>query len=157
MSKFENLLNILKKHRLALQPAFVIALVSLLACGLIYPLVITGIGQAFFPYQANGEILTINGTAVGSQLIAQNFTSPMFFHPRNDSASGVDPDITLQDAYSQIDRIHNATGISRESLTELIDQNQDGSFLTFGNPYVNVLNINLKLISSYTDIYRDFR
>ena len=157
MSKLENVLNILKKRRLALQPAVAIALVSLLACGLIYPLVVTGIGQVLFPYQANGQILTVNGTAVGSQLIAQNFSSPVFFHPRNNSASGVDPDITLQDAYSQIDRIHNETGISPDSLTELINQNQEGSYLTFGNPYINVLNINLKLITSYPDIYRDFR
>ena len=81
-----------------LRPIIGLALVSLLICGLLFPLLITGIGQVFFPYQANGEIVQLNGQAVGSNLIAQNFTSPIFFQTRNESqsASGVDPDITLQ-------------------------------------------------------------
>ncbi len=73
------------------------------------------IGQVFFPNQANGDLVQLNGQTVGSNLIAQNFTLPIFFHTRNEtaspSASGVDPDITLQDAYSQIPQISNATGI----------------------------------------------
>ena len=89
-----------------LRPIIGLTLVSLLICGILFPLVITGIGQAFFPYQANGELAQLNGQNVGSALIAQSFTSPMFFQTRNEtaspSASGVDPDITLQDAYSQI-------------------------------------------------------
>jgi potassium-transporting ATPase KdpC subunit len=150
-------LSILKKHKWALQPAIAIALLSLIICGLIYPLVVTGIGQALFPYQSNGEIITVNGTAVGSDLIAQNFTLPIFFHPRNDSASGVDPQITLSDAYSQMPRIENATGISEVELKQIIDQNQEGTILGFGNPYVNVLRINLELIHTYPTVYKDFQ
>ena len=36
----------------------------------------------------------------------------LWFHPRNDSASGLDPDITVQNATLQAARIHNVTGIS---------------------------------------------
>ena len=141
-----------------LRPIIGLTLVSLVICGLFFPLLITGIGQVFFPYQANGEIVQLNGQAVGSNLIAQNFTLPIFFQTRNESqsASGVDPDITLQQAYSQIPRISNATGIPVDSLTNIVNQNQEGTLWIFGSPYVNVLRINLVLIKEYPAIYSGF-
>jgi K+-transporting ATPase ATPase C chain len=138
------------------KPVIGIAIASLLMCGLLYPLLITGLGQVLFPYQANGEIVVRNGQQVGSYLISQNFTLPQFFHPRNDSASGVDPDITIQDAYSQIPRIQqalNSTNISNETLTQLVNENTEGTYWIFGTPYVNVLRLNLALINKYPDEY----
>ena len=142
----------------SLRPIIGITLVSLLICGILFPLLITGIGQVFFPYQANGEIVQLNGQNVGSNLIAQNFTLPIFFQERNESqsASGVDPDITLQQAYSQIPRISNATGIAVDSLTNIVNQNQEGTLWIFGSPYVNVVRINLVLIKEYPSIYSGF-
>lgn len=133
-----------------------IAIVSLLVCGLLFPLVITGIAQATMPYQSNGELVTLKGKIVGSNLIGSNFTSPMFFHTRNDSASGVDPDITLQEAYSQVGRISNATGVTQVELTTIINQNKLGVIWVFGSPYVNVLKLNLILIQKYPAIYSNF-
>ena len=145
-----------KKERWSNRPEIALALVSLMLCGLFFPLLVTGIAQVLFPNQANGEIIQLNGHPVGSNLIAQNFTLPFFFHPRNDSASGVDPDITIQNAYSQIPRIHNATGISSDSLTNLINQNEEGTLWIFGSPYVNVLRLNLELIKAYPSIYSGY-
>lgn len=141
-----------------LRPIIGLTLVSLLICGILFPLVITGIGQVFFPYQANGELAQLNGQNVGSVLIAQSFTSPMFFQERNESlsASGVDPDITLQQAYSQIPGISNATGISVDSLTTLVNQNEQGTLWIFGSPYVDPLQLNLLLIKDYPSVYSNF-
>jgi K+-transporting ATPase ATPase C chain len=144
------------KEKTNFKPIIGLTVISLLICGLFFPLLVTGIAQVFFPYQANGEIVQLNGKTIGSNLIAQNFTLPIFFHPRNDSASGVDPDITLQDAYSQIPRISNATGIPADSLTYIVNQNQEGTLWIFGSPYVNVLRINLALIKEYPSIYSGF-
>jgi len=144
------------KEKWNFKPIIGLTVISLLICGLFFPLLVTGIAQVFFPYQANGEIVQLNRKAVGSNLIAQNFTLPIFFHSRNDSASGVDPDITLQDAYSQIPGISNASGITSTALTNIVNQNQEGTLWIFGSPYVNVLRVNLELIKLYPSVYSEF-
>src|SRR6267143_5558028 len=137
------MLNFKRELRQIYGPAARLAVISLVLCGLVFPLIITGIAQVFFPSQANGSLAQFHARNVGSSLIAQNFSLPIFFHPRNDSASGVDPDITDQDAYSQIPRISSATSISSDMLQQIVNQNEEGTFWSLGNPYVNVLSINL--------------
>lgn len=44
-----------------------------IVCGLGYTLVVTGVVQLAFPYQANGSLITVDGKVVGSELIGQNF------------------------------------------------------------------------------------
>ena len=146
-----------KKQKWRFRQAISLALLSLLICGIFFPLLVTGLAQVFFPNQANGEIVQFNGQVVGSNLIAQNFTLPIFFHPRNDSASGVDPHITLEDAYSQISRIQNATDISQYLLTQIVNENKEGTYWIFGSPYVNVLRLNLALIKTYPSVYNVFQ
>lgn len=144
-----------KERKPDYKPIFGLAIFSLVICGLFFPLLITAFGQVLFPYQANGEIVQFKGQNVGSELIAQSFVLPVFFHPRNasDSASGVDPDITLEAAYAQIPRIHNATGISSADLRNIVDQNIEGTLWFFGSPYVNVLKLNLALVKAYHSTY----
>jgi len=50
--------------------------------GVIYPLVITGIAQLVFRPRANGSLLKVRDRAVGSEMIAQPFRRPDYFHPR---------------------------------------------------------------------------
>jgi K+-transporting ATPase ATPase C chain len=66
---------------------------AVVCCGL-YPLVVFGLGQAFFADKANGSmIVDSKGVIRGSKLIGQNFTGAKYFHPRPSSAgnSGYDP------------------------------------------------------------------
>ncbi|MDQ0914543.1 potassium-transporting ATPase subunit KdpC [Paenibacillus sp. V4I5] len=70
--------------------AFRVSVVLMLICGLIYPLVTTGIAQTIFPKQADGSLIQSNGTVIGSELLAQNVESPKLFHPRS-SAAKYDP------------------------------------------------------------------
>jgi K+-transporting ATPase ATPase C chain len=59
------------------------------------------------------------------------------------SGSGVDPDITPQDARVEVPMVARATGISPSRLQSLIDQQTQGMELGFlGSPYVNVLQLN---------------
>ena len=50
--------------------------------GMIYPLFIMGISHIIFSYQANGSLIKHNNKIIGSKLIAQEFTSPKYFHGR---------------------------------------------------------------------------
>jgi potassium-transporting ATPase KdpC subunit len=83
--------------KLMLRPLLVLFVLLTALTGLVYPLVVTGIGKAVFPDQVSGTLLMRNGKVVGSSLIGQSFQEPKYFWgrlsatspmPNNGSASG---------------------------------------------------------------------
>ncbi len=75
-----------------IRPALVLVIALTAITGLVYPLVMTPIAGALFPYQAQGSIITdSSGKVIGSALIGQNFTSDKYFHGRLSATLGPDP------------------------------------------------------------------
>ena len=70
-----------------LRPALVILAALTLVTGVAYPLLVTGVAQAVFPYQAQGSLITKDGKLVGSVLIGQPFDDPKYFWGRPSATS----------------------------------------------------------------------
>lgn len=175
--------------------------------GVAYSLVIVGVGNVLFPFQAGGSILRLHGKIIGSALIGQEVTAPDLFHGRpsatvnpstaqpepyaadnsggsnlgptnrallaeirrniiairpmtgnrpipsnlvESSASGLDPDITVQDALVEAPAVARRTGIPLRELTALIHRLTVGRlFGLYGPPRVNVLQLNLHVLALY--------
>lgn len=61
-------------------------IVTTILVGLAYPLAITGVAHFLFPRKAAGSLIHHDGQIIGSELLAQNFTSDKYFHPRPSAA-----------------------------------------------------------------------
>ena len=171
-------------------------LVTTVLLGLGYPLLVTAIAEVIFPHEAAGSLILKDGQVIGSELLAQSFTSDRYFHPRPSAAgngydatasggsnlaqsnaklvqrvqgdidklsaenpgkpvpidmvttsgSGLDPDITPDNAYFQARRVAKARGLSEDQVRNLIAANTSGRQLgLLGEPRVNVLALNLAL------------
>src|SRR5580693_5123321 len=73
----------MKKHLIT---SLLMTIATTVLVGLVYPLVVWGLAQVLFHDKANGQIITRNGEAIGSRIIAQPFTGAKYFHPRPSNA-----------------------------------------------------------------------
>ncbi len=86
-------------------------------CGLGYTLVVTGIAQVAFPYQANGSLIKVDGKIVGSELIGQNFEDEDHMWGRIQNVSVVEDENGELMAYGAPSNLSPAS----EEYQELVD------------------------------------
>lgn len=72
-----------KKILKAIRPAVTVTLVLMMICGLAYPLLMNVLSGLIFPSQANGNLVMLNGKAIGSQYVGQEFTADYFMKCRH--------------------------------------------------------------------------
>jgi K+-transporting ATPase ATPase C chain len=84
-----NMKDFIRELRISLMATLSLAV---LLCG-VYPFLVWMVGQGLFPHNANGSLIVRKGTVIGSSLISQGFTDPIYFHPRP-SAAGQGHDAT---------------------------------------------------------------
>ena len=71
--------------------ATLMTVATTLLLGIVYPLAVTAIAQAFFADKANGQLIERHGKVVGSRIIGQGFSSAGYFRSRPSAAgSGYD-------------------------------------------------------------------
>jgi K+-transporting ATPase ATPase C chain len=85
-----------------------------LVTGVIYPVLMLGIGQVFFPHQANGSLIVDErtGQTIGSELIGQSFTDPKYFWGR--------PSATAPEPYNAAASSGSNLGPTNLSLEEAV-------------------------------------
>jgi K+-transporting ATPase ATPase C chain len=89
-------------------------LIATVLLGLGYPLVVTAIAGLLFPHKAAGSLILKDGQVIGSELLAQSFTSDRYFHPRPSAAgNGYDASASggsnlAQSSKTLIDRIQGS-------------------------------------------------
>jgi potassium-transporting ATPase KdpC subunit len=81
-------------------PAVVSMVVLVLALGILYPLLITGIGQLAFPGNSNGQQIHLGGKLIGSKLIGQQFTDLVYKNGKVEMSDG-EPVTTPDPRYFQ--------------------------------------------------------
>lgn len=87
-------------------------------CGLGYTLVVTGIAQVAFPYQANGSLIKVDDKIVGSELIGQNFEDEDHMWGRIQNVSVVEDENGELMAYGAPSNLSPAS----EEYQELVDE-----------------------------------
>ncbi len=104
----------------------VVAIVLLTAFfGLLYPVVMTGFAQAAFPNHADGSLIEVDGKVVGSELAAQSFAKPQYFHERPSATSP---------AYNAAATTFSNLGPTSPDLAKQVEQNAD-AILKLEGPY----------------------
>jgi potassium-transporting ATPase KdpC subunit len=182
-----------------LRPAFLHICMWTILLGLVYPALMTGIGQLIFPSASNGSMVNVGGKPLGSTLIGQPMSAKEYFWSRpssttpfaynaqassgsnlgpsnpalkeaviaqvnklhnadpnqtepipidlvTSSASGLDPHISPEAAFYQVNRVAKARNLEKQAVRNLVEHHiEDHVFGFLGEPKVNVLLLNLAL------------
>ena len=86
MAPAETAKAVVSTHHSVWMTSIRFTLITAILFGLGYPLLVTGIAKVIFPKQADGSLILKDGQVIGSELLAQSFTSDKYFHPRPSAA-----------------------------------------------------------------------
>src|SRR5579872_3393889 len=104
-----------------LRPAIVLTLLLTILTGLIYPGVVTGLAQVFFPNQANGSLLcNAQGQVIGSTLLGQYWTRLEYFHGR--PSATVNPSTGTPEPYAADNSTASNLGPTNATLKQDVQQ-----------------------------------
>jgi K+-transporting ATPase ATPase C chain len=103
--------------------ACVLLFIVVCVLSIVYTLFMNWSTQTIMPYQANGSLLYVNGTVVGSELFGQNFSSPGYFHGRpsavdyngsNSGGSNLGPTSAnlMEQVRQRIEKVRKENGLS---------------------------------------------
>ncbi|WP_411129599.1 potassium-transporting ATPase subunit KdpC [Streptomyces sp. x-19] len=124
-------------------------LVLTVVCGVIYPLVVTGVAQAAFPGKANGSEVTSHGKVVGSSLIGQRYDkgtdkkgNPIpdlrYFQPRPSAGLGSNRTNGVNTQYDlQVSGASNL-GATNTDLVKAVEERKQWVATTYGVPQSQV-------------------
>lgn len=131
-----------------LRTALLFSITMFVLCGLIYPLAVTGISQVLFPSQANGSLVYVDGQAVGSKIVGQQFEQAGFMKSR---PSAVNYNVYTQEQkdsgeYTGVASGSNNYAPSNPKLLERV-QNDLQKFLA-EHPQVKISEIPAELLTA---------
>ena len=134
--------------------ALLVTIVLLLICGLLFPLLLTGLSKVFFPSQAAGSLVTVDGQVVGAKNVGQEFTEDYYLWGRpsayhyNSYVEGEDgtPYYTDGTPFSGLGSGSNNYAPSNPALAERVEQDLE-AFLK-KNPDVKKENIPTDLLTA---------
>lgn len=97
-----------------IKTAVSLLLVFTLVTGVIYPLVMTGLAQLFFPWHANGSLIYQGDNIIGSTLIGQHFTDPGYFWGR--------PSATTPTPYNALNSSGSNFSVGNKKLLSVVSE-----------------------------------
>ena len=112
-----------KKHGIGhnIRQAVLVTVVLLVLCGLVFPVLLSGLSAVIFPSQAKGSLVTADGIAVGAKNVGQDFTEDYFMWCRPSAYNYNTYYEEDTDGDGQVEQYYNDDAPSNPALTERVE------------------------------------
>ncbi len=100
-----------------IRSSIILLLLLTLVTGIAYPLMVTGLANIFFPWQATGSLIKQDDTVIGSALIGQSYQGEDYFYGR--------PSATAEMPYNTLASGGSNLAISNPLLSQTLAQRSE--------------------------------